>query len=107
MYSNGILKVADPLDDLDLIAAALAKLADLVWESDNEDYLLTYGVAIDALRNAKKERQLSYEDRNAPHQYYYPEDLRTNIEPLPKREELSVPQMEVTTRGDTGTNYGR
>jgi len=96
-----LLKRASPIDNLDLLEAVLDAFADLVWESDSEEYVQLYGIARDALAEAKKERQFSYESREAPHQYYYPEDLRPQPKASPKRTELQVPQMDITMRPST------
>jgi len=87
---------------LQIVEAALDAFADLVYDSGDERYVWLFGIAHDALRDAQKEGRLSYEDRGAPHQYYFHEDLMR--EPTPPRkgpmsQPLEVPRPDVTMRG--------
>jgi hypothetical protein len=61
-----------------------------------------YEIAREALADVEKEGRFSYEDRLAPHQYYYPEDLDVRRAPgrrAPLGRPLEVSRPDVTMRG--------
>jgi len=100
-----VKRVAD-VEPLQIVAAALEAFADLIYDSGEEQYVWLYGIATDALKEARKEGRLSYEERGAPHQYYFHEDVEQEaITPRkgPMSQPLQVPRPDVTMRGVTPT----
>lgn len=88
-----------PLQIVDAILDTLAE--ELIYEFGNEYHILFYGMAKEALSEAQKEDRLSYENRAAPHQYFFTEDIVPGVDGRPKtsREPLQVAQPDVTMRG--------
>lgn len=101
-------KEANDIDPLDIVEAALDSLADLIFDSGEEQYIWHYGIALDALKAAKKEDQLAYENRGGTHQYYYNDDVAP---PMPSRgkplnQPLRVERPDVTIRSTEPTAPG-
>lgn len=86
---------------LQVVEAVLEVFAEeLIYDFGGEDHIWLYGIAREALNEAQKEDRLSYENRSAPHQYYYTEDVASpSARPKPSREPLQVAQPDVTMRG--------
>lgn len=106
--ATGVAKEANDIDPLDIIEAALDSFADLVLASGEEQHIWYYGIAMDALKSARKENQLAYEDRGGTHQYYYYEDV---VPPPPPRsnpinQPLRVERPDVTIRSTEPTAPG-
>jgi len=87
-----------PLQIVDAVLDAFAE--ELIYDFGGEEHIWYYGIAKEALNEASKEDRLSYENRSAPHQYYFTEDLLStpprgrNIQ-----EPLRVDKPDVTMRG--------
>lgn len=105
----GTKRTANDIDPLDIVEASLDAFADLVFDSGDERHIWYYGIALDALKSARKENQLAYENRGGPHQYYYRED--TDQPPMPSsgnpmNKPLRVDQPDVTIRSEEPTAPG-
>jgi hypothetical protein len=101
-------RTATRISPLDIVEAVLDAFAEeLVYEHGNEEHVIYYGIAKDALKDAQKEDRFSYENRFAPHQYYFAEDL---VSPPPHRrltrEPLKVERPDWTMRGVTPFGLG-
>jgi len=102
----GAMTRAAEVAPLQIVAAALDAFADLVYESGDERYVWLFGIAHEALREAQKEGRLAYEDRGAPHQYYFHEDITqapAQSRRSPMSQPLQVPRPDVTMRGVSPT----
>jgi len=102
------LKRAANVDPLLVVEAVLDALADdLIYRYGGEEHVWFYGIAKEAIGDAQKEERLSYEDRDAPHQYYYADDLSPGP---PRKQPLSQPlkveRPDVTMRGVTPNAQG-
>lgn len=86
-----------PLQIVEAVLDAFAE--ELIFDFGGEDHVWYYGIAKEALRDAQKEDRLSYENRSAPHQYYYTEDLASPASQSRRREPLKVEKPDVTMRG--------
>jgi len=90
----------NPLHVVEAVLDAFAE--ELVYDFGGEEHVWLYGIAREALKEAQKEDQLAYENRSAPHQYYYAEDLATpptRPRKQPLGEPLKVERPDVTMRG--------
>ena len=94
--------IMDDLSPLDLAEEALTVLADLIFDSANEEFIFNYGIIKEALKAAQKEGRLSYEARGGPHQYFYSADENIGRIP-PRKEPLRVNKPDVTPRGEGPT----
>ena len=93
---------------LEFLEGILKTLAKLVYEQGTEDDIILWAAAIEALKDIKKEDRLSYESKEAPHQYYLHEDV-----PIPSgspylhaKEPLLVERMDVNMRGNRDVGLG-
>jgi hypothetical protein len=102
------IRTGASVTDLAIVEAALDALADLVYNSDNEQYVWLFGIAKEALIAAQKEEKFSYEDRGGPHQYYFKEDLngKAPSQSFPLNQPLRVERPDVTIRSTAPTAPG-
>ena len=99
------LKKQAVVSPLDLVSQVLEELAPLIYKQNDEKYVLLWGIAQEALNDYKKQNNLSYEERDAPHQYYYTED-EGKPSPIPSNEPLQVTRVDVTPRGNRDVGFG-
>jgi len=93
------LKRTAGVNPLEIVEAVLDAFAEeLVYNFGGEEHVWYYGIAKDALKDVQKEDRLSYENRSAPHQYYYTEDLE-GATARPRKQPLKVDRPDVTMRG--------
>ena len=93
---------------IDLVDAILNELAILVINSNDEKYIWMWEAAKAAVDDIQKEDRFSYENRTAPHQYYYDEDL-DQLSTQPKahqRNPLAEERTESGVRNDRSTSKG-
>jgi len=89
---------------LQLIDAVLDELAVLVLNAEDERLIADWGIAKDAVKAAQVQDQLSYENVNGPHQYFYPEDLNKEDRgptTVPMKQPLEVSKPDVSIRDMT------
>ena len=87
---------------LQLVEAVLDELAELILSSGNEQFIVDWGIAKDALKDALKQDRFSYENLSGPRQYYYKEDMpQLQDKPAPMSQPLQVSRPDVTMRETT------
>ena len=93
---------------IDLVDAILNELAILVISSNDEKYIWMWEAAKAAVDDIQKEDRFSYENRTAPHQYYYDEDLdQPSTQPKAhQRNPLAEERTESGVRNDRSTSKG-
>jgi len=93
---------------IDLIDAILNELAILVISSNDEKYIWMWEAAKAAVDDIQKEDKFSYENRTAPHQYYYDEDLEqpSTTPKAHQRNPLAEERTESGVRNDRATGKG-
>ena len=95
------------ITSMEFLEGILGSLAKLVFEQGTEDDVILYGAALDTLKDIKKEDQLSYESKEAPHQYYLFEDEHKPTSPYNHQAEpLLVERTDANIRGNSDVGKG-